>query len=165
MRAVCVTTDWRTLPEKATWYLTTNLSCEQASLAEVVRLYSLRIWVEESYKRMKDELGWADFMVRSDRAIRRHWALVCCAFAFCWWHEAYRARVTDARTEIASTSPPEKTPERRKKNPAAAATAGLSTLAQSAARRARMVGPDTLAHTLLGSVLQQAPTKRTRATH
>ena len=25
---------------------------------------------------MKDELGWADFMVRSDRAIRRHWALV-----------------------------------------------------------------------------------------
>jgi hypothetical protein len=46
-------------------------------------LYGLRIWVEESYKRMKDELGWADFMVRSDRAIRRHWALVCCAFAFC----------------------------------------------------------------------------------
>ena len=23
-------------------------------------------------------------MVRSDRAIRRHWHLVCCAFSFCW---------------------------------------------------------------------------------
>jgi hypothetical protein len=57
VRAICVTTDWRTLPEKATWYLTTNLACEQASLAEVVRLYGLWIWVEESYKRMKDELG------------------------------------------------------------------------------------------------------------
>jgi hypothetical protein len=29
-------------------------------------------------------VGWADFQVRSDRAIRRHWALVCCAFSFCW---------------------------------------------------------------------------------
>jgi hypothetical protein len=102
VRAICATTDRRTLPEKATWYLTTNLTGEQASLAEVVRLYGLRIWVEESYKRMKDELGWADFMVRSDRAIRRHWAMVCCAFAFCWWHEAYRARVVDASTEMLS---------------------------------------------------------------
>jgi hypothetical protein len=23
--------------------------------------------------------------VRSDRAIRRYWELVCCAFCFCWW--------------------------------------------------------------------------------
>jgi SRSO17 transposase len=82
VRAICATTDRRSLPEKATWYLTTNLTSEQAPLAEVVRLYGLRIWVEESYKRMKDGLGWADFMVRSDRAIRRHWTLVCCAFAF-----------------------------------------------------------------------------------
>lgn len=29
---------------------------------------------------MKQELGWADWQVRTDRAIRRHWALVCCAF-------------------------------------------------------------------------------------
>jgi hypothetical protein len=153
------------LPEKTTWYLTTNLTSEQASLAEVVRLYGLRIWVEESYKRMKDELGWADFMVRSDRAIRRHWALVCCAFAFCWWHEAYRARVVDARTEILSAHPPENAPTRRKKNPTAPRSPGLSTLAQGATRGTRLAGPDTLAHTLLASVLRQAPTKRARATH
>jgi len=43
-----------------------------ADLTEVVRLYGLRMWVEQSYKQVKQELGWADFMVRSDRAIRRH---------------------------------------------------------------------------------------------
>jgi hypothetical protein len=29
-------------------------------------------------------LGWADFQVRSDTAIRRHQTLVHCAFSFCW---------------------------------------------------------------------------------
>ena len=57
-----------------------------------MRLYGLRNWIEQSYKQMKDELGWADFMVRSDRAIRRHWTLVCYAFAFCWWYGACQAR-------------------------------------------------------------------------
>jgi SRSO17 transposase len=59
--------------EISTWYLTTNLAREQAPLSEIVRLYGLRNWVEQSYKQMKDELGWADFMVRKDHAIRRHW--------------------------------------------------------------------------------------------
>ena len=49
-----------------------------------MRLYGLRNWVEQGYKQVKGELGWADFQVRTDRAIRRHWALVCCAFSFCW---------------------------------------------------------------------------------
>jgi hypothetical protein len=38
------------------------LACEQALLAQIVRLYGLRNWVEQSYKQMKDELGWADFI-------------------------------------------------------------------------------------------------------
>jgi hypothetical protein len=29
-------------------------------------------------------MGWADFQVRSDTAIRRHQVLVNCAFSFCW---------------------------------------------------------------------------------
>jgi len=37
---------------------------------------------EQSYEQVKDELGWADFQVRSDSAIRRHQALVNCAFCF-----------------------------------------------------------------------------------
>ncbi|WP_051675775.1 transposase [Polaromonas glacialis] len=89
VRAVCATTDRRVLPDLSTWYLTTNLP---APVAEIVRLYGLRNWIEQGNKQMKDELGWADFMVRSDRAIRRHRTLVCCAFAFCWWHHALQAR-------------------------------------------------------------------------
>jgi len=49
-----------------------------------VRIYGLRHWVEQSYKQVKDELGWADFQVRSDLAIRRHQVLVNRAFCFCW---------------------------------------------------------------------------------
>jgi hypothetical protein len=94
-RMVVATIDPQTLPDLSTWYLTTNLPHPQradlanvpfapAGLAEVVRLYGLRQWVEQSYRQVKHELGWADFMVRADQAIRRHWHLVCCAFAFCW---------------------------------------------------------------------------------
>ena len=89
------TADPGTLPDKATWYLATNLPRPggpreagsvhpAADLAEIVRIYGIRHWTEQSYKQVKDELGWADFQVRSDVAIRRHQALVTCAFSFCW---------------------------------------------------------------------------------
>jgi hypothetical protein len=90
LRLVVATTDPSRLPGHSTWYLLTNLArppgrrAQQADLADIVRLYGLRNWVEQGYKQVKGELGWADFQVRSDRAIRRHWALVCCAFSFCW---------------------------------------------------------------------------------
>jgi hypothetical protein len=94
-RLVVATADPAALPDKATWYLVTNLPRpggprEQdsphpaADLAEIVRLYGIRNWIEQSYKQVKDELGWADFQVRSDIAIRRHQVLVTCAFSFCW---------------------------------------------------------------------------------
>src|SRR6266536_2474304 len=87
-RLVVATTDPERLPKLTTWYLLTNLArpasrrAQQAQLGEIVRLYGLRNWVEQGYKQVKDELGWADFQVRADRAIRRHWTLVCCAFSF-----------------------------------------------------------------------------------
>src|SRR3954454_6729085 len=95
-RLVVATTDPATLPALSTWYLLTNLPrpgssraaaspLAPADLAEVVRLDGLRRWVEQGYKQVKGELGWADFQVRSDAAIQRHWHLVCCAFTFCWW--------------------------------------------------------------------------------
>jgi hypothetical protein len=58
---------------------------EEADLSEVVRLYGLRQWVEQSFRQIKGELGFSDFQVRSDHAIRRHWEMVLCAFCFCWW--------------------------------------------------------------------------------
>src|SRR2546423_436111 len=84
-----------TLPDKATGFLATNLPRPggpreagsphpAASLAEITRIYGIRHWTEQGYKQVKDELGWADFQVRSDTAIRRHQALVTCAFCFCW---------------------------------------------------------------------------------
>ncbi len=58
---------------------------EPADLMEIVRHYGLRVWVEQSYKMVKGYLGWAEYQVRKDLAMRRHWQLVCCAFSFCWW--------------------------------------------------------------------------------
>jgi hypothetical protein len=90
LRLVVASTDPGSLPGHSTWYLLTNLPrpatgrAQQVDLADVVRLYGLRNWVEQGYKQVKGELGWADFQVRSDRAIRRHWTLVACAFSFCW---------------------------------------------------------------------------------
>ena len=94
-RLVVATADPGTLPDKATWYLATNLPRPggpreagsphpAADLAEIVRIYGIRHWIEQGYKQVKDELGWADFQVRSDVAIRRHQVLVNCAFSFCW---------------------------------------------------------------------------------
>ena len=96
-RALVVTTDPERLPRLGTWYLNTNLPhpdseretsgelLAPASVEELVRLYGLRMWVEQSYKHIKHALGWSDYQVRSDTAIRRHWQMVFCAFSFCWW--------------------------------------------------------------------------------
>jgi hypothetical protein len=118
-RAVVATTDPKELPEKATWYLVSNLPApgsEQAQQrpegglasadpAEIVRLYGLRMWVEQSYKQVKHALGWSHYQVRSDVAIRRHWELVCCALSFCWW--AYDHLPTDELVETENDLPAE----------------------------------------------------------
>src|SRR5215213_6920038 len=114
-RALVVSTDPEGLPDLSTWYLVTNLphpgpeedralgeeegALPAAGLSEAVRLYGLRMWVEQSYKQVKHASGWSQYQVRSDLAIRRHWQLVCCAFSFCWW--AYGRLPTEgpARTE------------------------------------------------------------------
>jgi hypothetical protein len=115
-RLVIVSTDPATLPEATTWYLVTNLPAPgaaiqrahaPASVAEVVRLYGLRIWVEQSYKQVKQTLGWAEYQVRADLAIRRHWQLVLCAFAFCWWAGAYPALPAQELSEDATQPPHE----------------------------------------------------------
>jgi hypothetical protein len=94
-RLVVATADPATLPGKATWYLVTNLPRPggpreagspqpPAGLAEIAGIYAIRNWTGQSCKQVKDELGWADFQVRSETAIRRHQALVNCVFSFCW---------------------------------------------------------------------------------
>ncbi len=115
-RAVVATTDPQTLPDLTTWYLVTNLpapttcpvTAQQlapANLEEVIRLYGLRMWVEQSYKQVKHALGWSQYQVRSDQAIRRHWQLVCCAFSFCWYHASHPFSSTTEDAREASEPP------------------------------------------------------------
>ncbi len=126
-RLVVATTDPARLPKLTTWYLLCNLArpasrrAQQAQLGEIVATYGLRNWVEQGYKQVKDELGWADFQVRSDRAIRRHWTLVCCAFSFCW--HAAKAQAAPAATPALPAATP--------------ASASSAPAAQAAARGAR----------------------------
>jgi hypothetical protein len=160
LRLVAATTDPARLPGHSSWYLLTNLPrptgrrAQQANLAEVVRLYGLRNWVEQGYKQVKGELGWADFQVRSDRAIRRHWTLVCCAFSFCW--QAFLAEQPD---QPAPSDPPaaptvargaEPTGHRRR-------TRRRELVAGGVAGRAGLADPLERAATLLAVVVASAP--------
>src|SRR6266542_1464924 len=108
---VTATTDPASLPGHSSWYLLTNLPrpasrrAEQAQLSEIVALYGLRNWIEQGYKQVKSELGWADFQVRADRAIRRHWTLVCCAFSFCWHAGQTEAAPAPPASPLTATGP------------------------------------------------------------
>lgn len=166
-RMIVATTDPQTLPEQSTWYLTTNLPHPKgadlaeipfapADLAEVVRLYGLRQWVEQGYRQVKNELGWADFMVRADPAIRRHWQLVCCAFAFCWRHWFGGAAALAPAPDVDPTVPdPPEAPAQESAGRGENRRAAV--LAQGAAPGPRLAGSLGLPATLLAGVVRSAP--------
>jgi hypothetical protein len=174
-RAVVATTDPATLPELTTWYLVTNLPASTdsmgsaspflpADLQEIIRLYGLRTWVEQSYKQIKHALGWSQYQVRSDQAIRRHWQLVCCAFSFCWYHVSHPP-TTEASLPLPESEtlserdiPPEST-SMGEKNQHRKKQAASRVLAKSTASGARMAGAVDHAATLLASVVRAAPTR------
>ena len=144
-RLVAVTADPGALPDKATWYLATNLPRPggpreagsphpAADLAEITRIYGIRHWIEQSYKQVKDQLGWADFQVRSDAAIRRHQALVNCAFCFCW-----DAWFTENPPQHDDASPPQ--PGCRERGAVRRRTAARTVLAPGATRDTRLAFP------------------------
>ena len=136
---------------------------EAADLSEVVRLYGLRQWVEQSYRQIKGELGFSDFQVRSDRAIRRHWEMVFCAFSFCWWaykqeHEAtFTERAPEAQPATGNQPEPEEVGEKR----TARRGKDTSLMAGSIATGARMAGPVGNAVALLAGVVESAPASTT----
>ena len=162
-RLVVVTADPGTLPDKATWYLATNLPRPggpreagsphpAADLAEITRIYGIRHWIEQGYKQVKDELGWADFQVRSDTAIRRHQVLVNCAFSFCW-----NAWFTEPAPLPATTPPGDGGGERGARNRPAPAPGPV--LAPGAARRARLADPLDHATALVDRLVERAPAR------
>jgi SRSO17 transposase len=161
-RLVVATADPATLPAKATWYLATNLPRPggpredespdpAADLTEIVRIYGIRHWIEQSYKQVKDELGWADFQVRSDTAIRRHQTLVNCAFSFCW--DAWFTERESTNAPV--PQPRDDTGERGTQNRPAAPTA---VLAPGDPGRPRLDRPLDRAATLLAGLVERAPT-------
>jgi hypothetical protein len=82
VRLVAATLDPAKLKPESTWYLATSLTCEEASPEVVYEWYRLRDWIEHFYKPVKHELGWADYQLRPERAIVRHWQLVLLAYTF-----------------------------------------------------------------------------------
>ncbi len=175
-RAVVATTDPQTLPDLTTWYLVTNLPAPTAcpvtpppfapaNLEEIIRLYGLRMWVEQGYKQVKHALGWSQYQVRSDQAIRRHWQLVCCAFSFCWYHTSHPcSQVTAEGLELSEAevppypnvpAPAVGTGEKNQRGNTRATT---SVLADGSASGAGMVGALDHVAALLASVVRAAPT-------
>lgn len=56
-----------------------------AGVEEMVRLYDLRMWVEQSYKQVKHALGWSHYPGSERHGHKKTLAVVvCCAFSFCW---------------------------------------------------------------------------------
>jgi SRSO17 transposase len=160
LRLVVATTDPAKLPGHSSWYLLTNLPrpatrrAQQANLGDIVRLYGLRNWVEQGYKQVKGELGWADFQVRTDRAIRRHWALVCCAFSFCWqaWFAEHPTGPAPPELQAAPTAARGAQPTGHRRR-----TSQQDFLAGGVARGAGLADPLERAAALLAIVVASAP--------
>jgi hypothetical protein len=174
-RAIVATTDPQSLPDLSTWYLVTNLPAPTerlgseppfppASLEEVIRLYGLRMWVEQSYKHVKHALGWSQYQVRSDQAIRRHWQLVWCAFSFCWYHASHPTAFATQEAKAPAepevplpSSVPAEAAGTGEKNQQGIRSAATGVLAQSAASSTRMVGALDHAAALLAWLVSTAP--------
>ncbi len=166
-RLVIATTDPEQLPDLTTWYLTTNLppnsqreredKLAAADAREIVNLYGLRIWVEQSYKQVKQHLGWAEYQVRSDLAMRRHWQLVCCAFSFCWWALSQNAATAEpAQVDASETTAKAMTklaPDKKKPHQ----TPAVANLARVATKGSGLSRTLPYALALLASVVPQAP--------
>jgi hypothetical protein len=161
-RLVVATADPGTLPDKATWYLATSLPRPggpreadsphpPADLAEITRIYGIRHWIEQSYKQVKDQLGWADFQVRSDTAIRRHQALVNCAFCFCW--DAWFGENPPQH----DTAAPRPEPGRRERGAARRRTAASAVLAPGDPGGTRLAFPLDRAAALVAGMVKCAP--------
>jgi len=180
-RVLVATTDPATLPTLSTWYVVTNLpapgssqaaqsALTAADAAEIVRLYGLRQWVEQSYKQTKYALGWHEYQVRSDLAIRRHWALVCCAFAFCWYHLSQQHPALAPAWGVVASSPtpaaPASAPDPSSHSEAgrgengrdAGVRAAPALLAGGAPRGAGVAGALDHALALLARLVHRAPT-------
>lgn len=91
-----------------TWQIMTNLSGEIQS--QVALLYTLRTWIEYSFKQVKHELGWSDYRLTDYQSIERWWELVMSAYFLVSLHaDTFKAQSpssADATTEEAALHSP-----------------------------------------------------------
>jgi SRSO17 transposase len=165
VRLIAATLDPARLKPESTWYLATSLPLAQVRAEQVYEIYRLRDWIEHFYKPVKHELGWADYQVRSEQAIVRHWQLVLLAYTFSLLVGAVptAARATPAPTP----SPPSETMGGKKIGARARAASterhqrGARRLGGDAAVGAELALPLGTAATLLATLVERRPTART----
>ena len=162
LRRLVVTSDPSTLPALTTGYLIANwpvpgsqraLSSPlaAASLAERVRLYGLRTWVEQTYKQVKLTLGWADYPLRCDRAIRRHCTRVWCAFTFCWWQAALSHNFPQFSPDAPAAQPLSSDPQKKRSSDSSPLTDLASRPAPSQSLPRTLPHPQALLASLLAA--------------
>ena len=149
VRLVAATLDPKRLKPESTWYLATSLPLAQVSAEQVYELSRLRDWIEHYYKPAKHELGWADYQMRPERAIVRHWQLVMLAYTF----SLLVGALPPSPQETADGEKIGATSQRRIR--------GAGRLERHAAPSAGVAMPVGTAAALLDTLVEQRPTART----
>jgi SRSO17 transposase len=157
VRLIAATLDPATLKPESTWYLATSLSLEEASPEVVYEWYRLRDWIEHFYKPVKHELGWADYQMRPERAMVRHWQLVLLAYTFSLLVGALppAAAPDDIRPADQPDLPPEQAGKKTGRNGQA-----TGRVAGGAASGAGVALPVGSAADLLATLVEQRPAAR-----
>lgn len=166
VRLIAATLDPRRLKPESTWYLATSLPRAEVSAAQVYETYRLRDWIEQFYKPVKHELGWADYQVRSERAIVRHWQLVLLAYTFSLLVGAVPTSETPAAAPPSSAAPPETAAGKKIRTSSGVGdrrqrVRGAGRLERHAAAGAQLALPLGSAAALLATLVEQRPTART----
>jgi hypothetical protein len=109
-------------------------------------------------------LGWAHYQVRKDISIRRHWQMVCCAFAFCWWESSDFLEAETSPGVTLQAKEPDPASETRRpreggKKERHPIQASEPLVADGAQESEGMAGTIRHAHALLEGVLGSAPTR------
>jgi len=165
VRLIAATLDPATLKPENTGYLATTLLLEEASPAQVYELYRLRDWIEHYYKPAKHELGWADYQVRPERAMVRHWQLVMLAYTFSLLVGAMPASAVPAAAAVPSSAAPAETAPGKKISALRAdeprrRIRGAGRLERHVAPGAQLALPVGAAAGVLATLVEQRPTAR-----
>jgi SRSO17 transposase len=160
IRLIAATLDPTKLKPESTWYLATSLPLSEASPEQVYELYRLRDWIEHYYKPAKHELGWADYQMRLEQAIVRHWQLVMLAFTFSLLVGALPERSPTSTAPTAAALTPTATADTAAGGKIRHRIRGAGRLERHAAPGAGVAVPVGTAAGVLAALVEHRPTAR-----